>query len=258
MFGWNTMAHIVKLNNKCNSNCVFCADSKEERQKPDPELSKLLSGLQDADTLIITGGEPTIYPHLQEFLQQVQNRYNDIMLCTNGFLLAQKENVAKLKGFGITKIQISYLTNNPEMYYKTTGIKNSYKYVLSAIENCKSLGLTVSINTVIFRHNYTNLPEIVKELIDLEVDNIQLSFLNPTGTSIVDGKSKVMVRLSDVKPYINEAFEYAEALKFDNLFVENIPICIIPHLKDRISDLQKPEENKDYYNACKRKPDKPT
>jgi len=60
----------------------------------------------------------------------------------------------------------------------------------------------------------------------------------------------MVVRLSEAGPYI------IEALSITGTYIENVPICILPKFKDRISDLKKPEDNLNYYNREKTKPDK--
>jgi len=80
--------------------------------------------------------------------------------------------------------------------------------------------------------------------------------MNPVGSSIKDGKSVLAATYTELLPYVKTAFEKADEMGFNSLFIENFPICTAEEFMGKISDLRKPEENKDYYNACKTKPEK--
>ena len=254
--------YIAKINNKCNSNCCFCADSIEVRSQKDIEHSKLISDLEKNrekfDSLIISGGEPTIYKHFFKYLRHAKNvcKYKHITLTTNGFLLAYDDFVDKLIKNGVDSFIISFVTSNEKIFDAVTKVKGSFGYVTKALSNLRKRNKEVRINTVIHKLNYQEIEETVVFLIDKGVASIQLSFMNPIGSSIKEGKSVLAATYSEIMPYIKKAFEKAKQLNFDNLFIENIPICIAEEFTSKISDLRKPEENKDYYNACKTKPDR--
>jgi len=254
--------YIAKLNNKCNSNCCFCADSIEVRSKKDIGYNQLIRDLEKNrekfDSLIISGGEPTIYKHLFEYLSHAKNicRYKHITLTTNGFLLAYDGFVDRLIKNGVDSFIISFVTSNEKIYDGITKVKSSFGYVTKALSNLRKRKREVRINTVLHKLNYKDIDKTIEFLIKQNVKSIQLSFMNPIGSSIRDGKSVMALTYSEIMPYIKKAFEKAKQLNFDNLFIENFPICTAEEFKSRISDLRKPEENKDYYNACKIKSEK--
>ena len=99
--------YIVKLNSLCNLNCCFCADSIEARGVPDFKYDALIKGLernrQLHDSLIISGGEPTIYPNLLPFLHHAKKvcGYKRISLTTNGVMLSSQKNADALIHAGV-------------------------------------------------------------------------------------------------------------------------------------------------------------
>ncbi|MBL7056097.1 radical SAM protein [Candidatus Woesearchaeota archaeon] len=253
--------YILKINNLCNLNCCFCADSIEERSKPDFYYNCLVDGLienrKKFDTLIITGGEPTIYPKLLQLIDCAKNvKYKKISLTTNGVMLHDASNVEKLSCAGVDAFLISFSTSEERMFDSIVKKAGSFERVVQGIKNVKNVGKEVRINTALHKLNYKNLAKTVRLLIELKVDAIQLSFLNPVGSSIVQGKSAIALKYGDMISGVNDSFEVAQKFGFKNLYIENFPICVAPNLVSKISDLRKPEENKDYYNSCKKKPEK--
>tara|TARA_Y100000310_G_C20659216_1_gene803727 strand:+ start:1006 stop:1896 length:891 start_codon:yes stop_codon:yes gene_type:complete len=254
--------YIVKINSRCNANCCFCADSREIRSNEDFEHDKLIKDLEKNrkkfDSLIISGGEPTIYKKLFEYIKYAKHRckYKHITLTTNGFMLAYSNFTDKLIECGVDSFIISFATSDEKMYDAIYKVKGAFRHVDKAISNIKKRNKGIRINSVVHKLNYKNLANTVSYLIDKNVDSIQLSFMNPVGSSMVNGKSAIALPFKEIMPYVKDAFKVAEKLDFDGLFIENIPICVAREFSNKVSDLKKPEENKDYYNYCKTKPEK--
>jgi|GEM_PF-2544180 MoaA/NifB/PqqE/SkfB family radical SAM enzyme len=251
--------YILKLNNKCNMNCLFCADPSSIRHLPDNELNSILNGLKENrkrfDSLIITGGEPTIYKNLFRVLRYAKGicKYKRICLVTNGILLSYPAFLNKVIEEGVDSFQISYFALNKEKHDALSRTKNTFYYVNNGIKNAIKSGKEVRINVVINKLNYEDLPLIVEHLIKLKVNSITLAFMNPVGESVKNGKSILAVPFALVMPFIKRSFDKAKELYFRELYIENFPLCIARDYIDRISDLRKPEENKDYYTSGKAK-----
>lgn len=251
--------YIVNINHRCNFNCVFCADTPEDRKNPDYDYEFLINGLIDNknkfESLIISGGEPTIYPRLIEYIKYAKERcgYKRITLTTNGFLLSDKSFVDELVDAGVDEFIISFLSSDPENYDKISGVKGSFEKVVSAIRNVRREEKRFRANIVIHKLNVNELPDIVTFLAKEGAESIQLSFMNPVGSSIINGKSTIAISYKEVLPFVKKALETAKEIGFNEIYIENFPICIIPDQIKRISDLRKPPLNKEYYNLSKTK-----
>jgi len=253
--------YIVKLNSLCNANCLFCADTSESRRQPDPDFKSLISELEknrkSFDSMIISGGEPTISPFLFQYIDHAKKiGFKHIAISTNGLLLYYPDFTKKLIRAGVEQFIVSFQAVDEKDYHAITGIKKSKELVAKGLENIQKYGALAAINTVIHKLNYKNLPEIVAYLIDNNAYNIQLSFMNPIGASLVRGRSTMAVRFTDALPYIKESMSIAKEKGYENIYLENIPICLVGEFKDKVADLKKASINKGYYNACKTKPDK--
>ena len=182
--------------------------------------------------------------------------YKRISLTTNAIMLYYEDNVDKLIKNGVDTFLVSFSTSNERMFDAIVKKKSAFKYSVQGIKNVKKRGKGVRINTVLHKLNYKNIANTVRFLIELDVDAIQLSFMNPIGSSIVNGKSAIAVTYSELMPYMRDAFKVADEMGFNELYLENFPICIAPEFINNLSDLRKPDANKDYYNALKTKPEK--
>ncbi len=84
----------------CNLNCAYCEDFGARRNAqaaaplPLPDALKLLQAVRrSVDRLILTGGEPLLYPGLPELVARARRelKFQQITLLTNSLLLPQHE-----------------------------------------------------------------------------------------------------------------------------------------------------------------------
>ena len=104
-FGRSFQTLRVSLTSTCNFGCVYCVDSEDKGgvNKIETESSSILNYSEIANIVIrlhkklhfqsirLTGGEPTLYPNLVPFVEQLTSHgIQNIKMTTNGFLLKQK------------------------------------------------------------------------------------------------------------------------------------------------------------------------
>ncbi|MBN2422216.1 radical SAM protein [Candidatus Woesearchaeota archaeon] len=254
--------YILELNHKCNMNCLFCGDTQEKRNLPDPDFNEILAGIKKNrkkfDSMIITGGEPTIHKRLFEIIGYAKKtcEYSRISIATNALLMSYENFVKKLINLGVDVFQVSYFAPDKKGYDAVSRRKGSFELVNKGIKNIIKHNKKVHINTVVHRLNYRALPAIVEHLVKTGVNYIQLAFMNPIGESVKDGRSTMAVSYTEVMPFIKKSFEKAKELDFQNLYIENFPLCIAKDFINWVSDLKQPEDNKDYYTQSKIKPGK--
>jgi MoaA/NifB/PqqE/SkfB family radical SAM enzyme len=87
---------------RCNLNCAYCEDfgaSRNAEAEVPPRLSDALQVLRGirhcTDSLIITGGEPLLYPDITPMIRQARQelRFRHITVLTNGLRLTQHEAI---------------------------------------------------------------------------------------------------------------------------------------------------------------------
>jgi cyclic pyranopterin phosphate synthase len=102
--------------------------------------------------LRITGGEPTLYPHLDELLKEVGTLgLKDIALTTNGSRV-RSQWAQRWKEYGLNRITVSLDTLKPSRKDAITRSQTSLETVIKAIDTAHSIGLTpVKVNAVVMR-----------------------------------------------------------------------------------------------------------
>ena len=128
----------------CNFRCPFCHNSelfmgKPEKLMEDEEFFQFLStrkGLLDG--VCVSGGEPTLYKNLPEFLARIKEMGFLVKLDTNGYRPEVLKALAEAKLVDYVAMDVK---NSPAMYAQTVGLET---VDLSRIE--ESLRFLISVD----------------------------------------------------------------------------------------------------------------
>lgn len=148
----------LSLTEACNFACPYC--------RPNLDMSGLNHVLTVEEWLPIlqafhelgirairlTGGEPLLYPYLEELLQEITKRqwFEDISLTTNGSLLVSK--VDMLKRAGAQRLNVSLDALSEEQFLVATGGYGHWQDVKEGIFAAHEAGLgPIKVNTVLSR-----------------------------------------------------------------------------------------------------------
>jgi len=102
------LAQIVPIR-CCNLDCGYCNEyDKVSSPVPLDTMLRRIDRLADLGTTIITlsGGEPTLHPHLDAIIRRIRERGAIATLITNGYLLTPKR-IQRLNRVGLDYLQIS-------------------------------------------------------------------------------------------------------------------------------------------------------
>ena len=121
----------------CNLRCPFCHNASLVCENPENAFSeeKVLAYLKKRQRIlegvVISGGEPLLYPDLLSFLRKVRELGYAIKIDTNG---TNPQRLKEIVREGLADYIAMDIKNSPALYGKTTGIANPD---LSAIEESK-------------------------------------------------------------------------------------------------------------------------
>lgn len=137
----------ISVTPDCNASCKFCHNEGQkigERGCPARRRKSLLTINQykyiahffknDFNSVLFTGGEPTLVTNLPEIIKVFKNCDYKIRMTTNAFILdtsLQKQ----LLDAGLDKINVSLPTLNAEIYDKMFNVKGKLPQVLQNIKN---------------------------------------------------------------------------------------------------------------------------
>ena len=178
----------LELTRACNLSCVHC---KAEAGKPPPgELTKmevfefvgsLLSFSKPL--LILTGGEPLMREDLFDIASYATEKGLKVALATNGTLIDDKA-ASEVKKSGIERVSVSLDGSNPKVHDKIRGVEGAFERAILGVENLKSHGVEVQINTTVTKQNLRDLSHIMELCLKLLVKALHLFLLVPVGCGL--------------------------------------------------------------------------
>jgi radical SAM protein with 4Fe4S-binding SPASM domain len=145
------------LTYRCNERCVHCyLDHDDHGELTTAECLKVLEEIAAAGTLFLTfsGGEIFLRPDLYEILAAARRLHFDVSLKTNA-LLVTPERAAKLKEFGVRRVQISVYSDVPAIHDGITKVAGSLQRTLAAIPLLIEQGLQVKLACPLMQQNLT-------------------------------------------------------------------------------------------------------
>lgn len=149
----------LAVNEYCNLRCIYCMPEEGvtfqsiDQLLTRDEIFRLLSLLVESgvNKIRFTGGEPLLRKDLPDLIQfaSTLNRVNSVHLTTNGLLLDEK--LPALLNAGLSGINISLDTLNPEKFKKITR-RDGFEKVYSGFRAAVKSGIkSVKLNVVMMR-----------------------------------------------------------------------------------------------------------
>lgn len=231
----------IKVGFACNNSCIFCVQGhrKGRGNKKTDELNNIMIAARPkCDTVVFTGGEPTIRKDIVELVRFAKKTgFKTIQIQSNGRMFAYEEFCKKMIAAGANEFALAIHGHNEKLHNYLTQAE-SFKQVVAGVIKLKKHKQRVIINTVICKSNYRNLPEIAKLLISLDVDQFQFAFVHALG-SAKENFDSVVPRMSLVIPYLKKAIGIGR--KFNKqIKTEAIPPCLLIGYEESISENDMP------------------
>lgn len=113
-----------------------------------------------ATTLIILGGEPTLYPYICELIRAFNKEHYFIHMVSNGLALTEKY-MSKLKSSGLNCLFLSLDSMSPETNDKIRCIGHFHK-TMENINVCRKINLEVGLAPVFYSGHINQALEVIK------------------------------------------------------------------------------------------------
>lgn len=152
----------------CNMSCRMCyvRMTREEQEAIKPLYSaddwlELAEKLKDKGMvyLLLTGGEPFLYPEIRRLLEELQKMGLIISINSNGTLIDESVLVW-LKENPPSRVNITLYGASDETYERLCGNPRGFSQVTKAIHLLKEAGITVKLNCSVTPYNVGDLEEI--------------------------------------------------------------------------------------------------
>jgi len=161
----------------CNLRCSGCGRIREYADWSRERLSveECLAALDECGAPIVSicGGEPLIYPEIQELVDEILARRKHIYLCTNGVALAEKLPLFRPS----SRLSINVHLDGMEATHDTiVGRPGVFAAAVEGIKAAKAAGFLVCTNTTVYRQTKPREVALLFEyLSQLRVDGLMLS-----------------------------------------------------------------------------------
>lgn len=224
------------LNFICNNNCIFCASDKTNLNKDKIEFT-LREAIQFMDeallrgykTLLINGGEPTIHKDILNIIKEGANRFENVLIASNGIKLSNFDFALKLVQSGINGIGIPLYSANSEKFNYLVKNKNAFVNVIKGISNLfelkNNLDFDIMLKILVMKPNYKENPDIVRMIKDEfpEPHSISISGLR-VGEKAFKRKEELFVPYNIARSYTTETVKLIQPYKFSFDF---LPLCAL-------------------------------
>lgn len=186
-----------EITRRCNLHCAHCRASSEDAHYKDElstdECYRFIDSLLEVGKpiLILTGGEPLYREDIFEIGKYATDRGLRVVLGTNGTLITS-EIAADLKKIPVSRVGVSIDFPAAESQDSFRGEKGAFDSAIEGINNARSAGIDVQINSTITRTNASLLDDLVNLALEVGAVAFHPFMLVPTGR----GKSLADVELS--------------------------------------------------------------
>lgn len=215
----------------CNNDCLICfaGDRKRVIAKPSPlkQLKSFIGKNYRSHRYIdIAGGEPTLYKELPDLIRYCKDK---------GLVVRMFSNCRRFKDTAFTeeivKTELDYVivdfhSHHPSVHDRMTQRRGSFSETLKGLENLKSSGFkNISAMLIIHKLNYKGILQTIRFMVSLGViTHFNIHSLIIQGSAFKN-KEGLGIRLSNIAPFLEEAFVYLEG-KGERFSIGSFPICL--------------------------------
>lgn len=210
--------HVINfhITNRCNYQCKHCFARFNQRELSLDEAKRVIDSIEEYfkeaqlknSRINLAGGEPLIYPYIDEIIDYISSKGIKVSMITNGSLLTE-ERVEKWKG-KVETIGISIDAKSKEINEKIGRCTKNGPLDLTRLkgvcDKIHKLGIKLKINTVISKVNLKeDLLSIYKQL---KPDKVKYLCVH-----IIENKNSQM---QSIVPSKEEFDKFVEMNTYDN------------------------------------------
>lgn len=186
------MTHFVlrlvawEMTQACNLACVHCRASACTEPSPDElttgEGRALIDGIAEVGKpiLIMTGGEPLMRSDFFDLARYAMDAGLRAVLATNGCMVTP-EVAKEIASVGIPRVSISIDGPSADDHDAFRKVEGAFESSMTGIENLRSAGVPVQINTTLTRRNRGQLAQIMSLAEGIGAEAFHVFLLVPTG-----------------------------------------------------------------------------
>lgn len=230
-----TQRAVLYVGYVCNANCDFCYYKYVKKKKwKNLALAKLealiYKNLFGNNRVDITGGEPTIYPHILELVQFCKKIGLRPSIITNGIALADEKKVLDLKQAGVFDYLLS-VHGLGKIHDELVGISNATIIQQNAIKNLTKNKIPIRINVTVTKHNASQLLSIAKYAVKINARVVNFICFNPFSDWTKFNRIEFQEKHSIIAPNLKKAINFLTKNKVESN-LRYFPFCTLKGVED--------------------------
>jgi pyrroloquinoline quinone biosynthesis protein E len=169
---------VAELTYRCPLRCAYCSNPTAGARGPALAPADWLRVVDEAEALGVlqvhlTGGEPLLYDDLEALVARARARELYSNLITSGLPL-DEARLERLRASGLDALQLSFQSARPGSSSAIAGV-DAFAHKLKVAAWTRALGLPLTVNVVLHRHNLDEVPEIVALAEQLGAERLELA-----------------------------------------------------------------------------------
>lgn len=201
---------LAELTHRCPLRCPYCSNPLElERRSGELDTDTWKRVLSEAAALGVlqihlSGGEPTARRDLEEIVTHCASEGLYSNLITAGIGLTRKR-LEGLASCGLDHVQLSIQGPGPDSNDRIAGLEGAFNQKLKVAEQVRSLGLPLTLNCVVHRHNIEQINEAIKLAVDLGARRLEVAHAQYYGwalknrAALIPTRDQVMAAMAKVE-----------------------------------------------------------
>ncbi len=232
----------IQVTRQCNQECRFCSNPPNKNTLSFAQGKKLIDLYikEGFAGVILTGGEPTLSPHLEGLIRYAAKRKISCRIITNGQKISDFGYLSNLKKAGLRHLHLSFYSYKEKIQAFLTRKDDSLKNIILAFDNLSKIGgLTTDMNITINHYNADHLLENVRWVVGNFgfVRHFVWNNLDPVMNRARENPDTIP-RLSEFELSLRQALNYLE--KNNKTFrTERIPLCYLSGYEHSLNESRK-------------------
>lgn len=216
----------IEVTNSCVWNCQYCYAKSEEKGKysfPQDKVSLLIDNLirHNYNAVVLTGGEPLCYDHIEGFLEQFLEAGLIVYVLTSGYNI---ERISSSLRHPNLRLQISLDSINPDINALLRG-ENACEYAIKAMDYVLSNGYPpkqLRIATTLTKINYSYLEALFIYLTRRHIETWHISYFTHNGRSLEDFSLPINIRIPVERQLLDYAIQSLGKMEINGILAGTI------------------------------------
>lgn len=179
---------IWEVTRACALACVHCRAEAISRRHPDElttdegrALIDRVAAFEPRPLFVLTGGDPLRRRDITDLVRHGVTRGLSVALTPSGTAAVTYARLEELRDAGLARVAVSLDGSDAGAHDAFRGVRGSHRYTMRVVDDARTLGLPLQINTTVSCETVHDLPEIAEVVERSGAVLWALFFLIPVG-----------------------------------------------------------------------------